>query len=110
MVVANVSLRVRADWLPRAVVAGFIAAMAMLLAFVLAYALAYLIAGLSIGPFDSPVRGLQAWFAGLIHNPATDLASANLYLVVGLHLLIAIAGATLYATVAEPRLTGPGWR
>jgi hypothetical protein len=101
---------VRTDWLPRAVVAGFIAAVVMLFAFMLAYALAYLIAGLPPGPAGSPARGLQAWFTGLIHNPATDLAGANLYLVVGLHLLVAIAGATLYATMAEPRLAGAGWR
>jgi hypothetical protein len=63
MVVANVAPRVRADWLPRAVVAGFIAAIAMLLGFILAYALAYLIAGLPIGPSGSPAQGLQAWFA-----------------------------------------------
>jgi hypothetical protein len=91
-------------------VAGFIAAVAMLFAFMLAYTLAYLIAGVPTEPAGSPARGLQAWFTGLIHNPATDLAGANLYLVVGLHLLVAIAGATLYATLAEPRLAGSGWR
>ena len=50
MVTPNLAPRVRADWLPRAVVAGFIAAVAMLFAFMLAYAFAYLIAGLPPGP------------------------------------------------------------
>jgi hypothetical protein len=95
--------------LPRAIIAGFAAAIAMLVAYILAYGLAYLSgrATPSEGGLAGTVRG---WLYRLTHNELTDLAGSQLYVVAGLHLLVAIGWALLYARYAEPRFGGPGWR
>jgi uncharacterized protein DUF6789 len=92
---------VRADWLPRAIVSGFIAAVAMLFTFMVAYGLTYLAAGAPLAVGD--------WLYGLTHNALTDLAGSNLYAVAGLHVVVAVVWAVLYAYYAEPRVRGPGW-
>src|SRR5262245_54368000 len=98
----------RADWLPRAIVSGFIAAVAMSLTFVLAYGLAGLAARLlRSGPGWTVL--LAGWFSGLIHNPLTDLNGSNLYELAGVHFFVAIGWAIAYASLAEPRLPGPAW-
>jgi hypothetical protein len=89
-------------WLPRAIVSGLIAAVAMLLTFVLAYAAAYIIQQHTRIPL------LSEWLYGLTHNGLTDLAGGNIYAVAGLHFLVALVWAGLYAYYAEPRLNGPG--
>src|SRR5919199_3449915 len=94
---------VRADWLPRAVIAGFSAAGAMLLGFFLAYGLAR--AGARSG-LPEPLPG---WLYSLSHNSLTDLAGANLYAIAGAHFVVAIGLALVYARFAEPALPGPSW-
>src|SRR5438067_2696276 len=114
MTPGQTSQQMRADWLPRAIISGFIAAIAMLFTFMLAYGLAYLAAQLPPPASQSAesMRSwftIRAWFYGLTHNSLTDLAGSNLYAVAGLHFFIAIGWAALYGCWAEPRLTGPGW-
>lgn len=94
---------VRADWSARAVVAGFSGAVAMLFAFLLAYGLAIAAAR---APSPEPLRG---WLFALTHNPLTDIAGDNLYVVAGAHFLLAVGLAMLYARLVEPALGGPGW-
>jgi hypothetical protein len=98
-----VSSQARADWLPRAITSGFVAAVAMLFTFMVAYAVAY---GLGQRDFAEPIQG---WFYGLTHNALTNLAGSNLYAVAGLHFLVAMVWAAAYGYYAEPRLPGPGW-
>src|SRR5438067_1399852 len=109
-VAERVSPEVRRDWLPRAIVAGFIAAVVMSFTFMLAYGLAYLVARWQPLRYSESPANIAGWFYALIHNPATDLAGSNLYVSGGLHFLVAIAWAVLYAYAAEPRLHGPAWR
>jgi hypothetical protein len=105
----RVAQRVRADWWPRAVIAGFAAAVAMLVAYILGYGLAYLL-GQAAGADAGLTGTVRGWSYNLTHNALTDLAGSGLYVVAGLHLLVAIVWAGLYARFAEPRLRGPGWR
>ena len=114
MTTEQTSQQMRADWLPRAIISGFIAAIAMLFTFMLAYGLAYLAAQLPPPASQSAesMRSwftIRAWFYGLTHNSLTDLAGSNLYAVAGLHFGVAMAWAALYGCWAEPRLSGPGW-
>lgn len=109
MQTAALSQRVRVGWWPRAVTAGFIAAIAMLLTFVVAFAIAHALAASPIwsrlGLMDVP-----GWLAGLARNPLVDLAGAGLYAIAGLHFFVAIVWGLVYALAVEPRLLGPGWR
>src|SRR5687767_14562376 len=100
---AEASRRVRADWLPRAAVAGFSGAVAMLFAFLLAYVLAVVAAAARL---PEPLR---EWFFGLTHNRLTDLAGDYLYIAAGAHFFVAIGLALLYARLVEPRLGGQDW-
>jgi hypothetical protein len=100
----RVSAQPRGDWLPRAIISGFVGGVVMLFTFMLAYALAYLLAG--VGPGEGSLTG---WLYGLTHNTLTDLAGANVYAIAGLHFLVAIVWAALYAYYVEPRLSGPDW-
>lgn len=92
-----------ADWSARAVVAGFCGAVAMLFALLLAYGFAVVAARASL---PEPLRG---WLFALTHNPLTDLAGDNLYVVAGAHFLLAIGLALVYARFVEPVMGGPGW-
>jgi hypothetical protein len=109
MQAARVAPGARADWLPRAVVSGFAAAVVMLVTYILGYGLAYLLG--RPGPAEGGLAGaLRGWLYSLTHNTLTDLAGAQLYVVAGLHLVVALVWAGLYARYVEPRLRGPGWR
>jgi hypothetical protein len=100
---AEASRRVRADWLPRAAVAGFSGAVAMLFAFLLAYILAVAAAAARL---PEPLR---EWFFGLTHNRLTGLAGDYLYIAAGAHFFVAIGLALLYARLVEPRIGGQDW-
>jgi hypothetical protein len=102
--------RVRADWLPRAIVSGYIAGVAMLLTFLVAYGVANLLGGIPLvegGHASGPT--FRDWFYRLTHNALTNLAGSNIYAVAGLHFAVAMVWAGLYAYYAEPRLIGSGW-
>src|SRR2546429_4477919 len=103
------SRTIRSDWLPRAIISGFIAAIAMLFTFMVAYGLAFLVTRTLPVASDRPAALIRDWFYGLTHNPLTDLAGINIYVVAGLHFAVAILWALLYARYAEPRLEGPAW-
>jgi hypothetical protein len=94
-----------ADWLVRAVFAGFIATALMTSVLAIAYGMAAVLGG--TGP-QAPV--LSQWLWGLAHNPVTQQAQTAVPIAVLLHFVAGIAWAVVYAALAEGRLRGPGWR
>lgn len=98
----------RSAKLVHALLAGFIASLALLIVFALAYALALTLAGAL--PSDRPVVAIVSdWFRGLTRDPLLDRALPNPFIAVGLFTVGGIAWALLYAAVFEPLLTGPDW-
>lgn len=95
----------RKEWLPRAVVSGFVATGAMTMILLPAYVVA-----VSLGSSGPEATTLQRWLWGLAHNPLTEATQTTFPGAVGVHFVIGIAWALLYAAVAEPRLRGPAWR
>jgi hypothetical protein len=93
--------------LSRAVLAGFVASLAMLFSFLLAYNLARL---LSIAPvLARPGAALpQAWLGNLTHNRLIDAGLADVYVAAGVYLAGGLLWAIVYSLV-EPRLPGPAW-
>ena len=95
--------------LARAILAGFMASIALLVVFSVAYAASLVLA--SALPTDRPVVGtLGGWFRGLTHNPVLDLALPNPFEAVALFAAGGVVWALLYASVFEPRLHGPDWQ
>ena len=95
--------------LARAILAGFMASIALLVVFSLAYAASLILA--SALPTDRPVLGaLDGWFRGLTHNPVLDLALPNPFVAVALFAAGGIVWGLLYAVIFEPRLHGPDWQ
>src|SRR5262245_34330629 len=86
-----------------ALLAGFVASVAMVFAFALAYIAALLIAKL-------PLPLLANWFHGLTNNALIDTAGTNLYAATVAFLIGGLVWGLLYGVVFEPRLQGPGWR
>jgi hypothetical protein len=86
-----------------ALLAGFVASVAMVLAFAVAYA-----AALVLGRVPVPL--LADWFRGLTHNPLIDTAGPILYLATAVFFLGGLVWAVLYGLVFEPRLAGPAWQ
>jgi uncharacterized protein DUF6789 len=102
--VKNGQLRVAASSvLILAVLAGFIASVAMVLAFAIAYA-----AALVLGQLPVPV--LATWFRGLTNNALIDIAGPNLYEATVVFFVGGLIWAALYGLVFEPRLRGPAWQ
>jgi hypothetical protein len=85
-----------------ALLAGFVASVAMVLAFAIAFA-----AALVLGRLPVPI--LAGWFQGLTSNPLIDTAQPNLYAATAMFFLGGLIWALLYGLVFEPRLHGPAW-
>jgi hypothetical protein len=95
--------RVSASGLALALLAGFVASIAMLLAFGVAYAVALLLG-------QVPVPVLAGWFQGLTHNALINTAEPHLYTATAIFFLGGLLWAVLYGLVFEPRLRGAGWQ
>jgi hypothetical protein len=85
-----------------AVLAGFVASVAMVLAFALAFLVALVLQGL-------PVPLLAAWFHGLTNNALLDIAGPNLYAATAVFFGGGLLWAVLYGLVFESRLRGTPW-
>jgi hypothetical protein len=95
----------REDWFIRAVIAGFIATVTMTIVLLVAYGVA-----LALGS-PGPGAGILAnWFWGLTHNVVTSAAGTALPLAALLDSVFGIIWAVVYARLAEPHLSGPGWK
>jgi hypothetical protein len=100
--------RVRPDWLPRAILSGFVATVAMAILFFVAYGAARIASQIQL----SPNRGASTfteWLQALTSNQVLDIASGSLYLAAALHLFVGVVWAAVYAYFFEPRLSGPDW-
>jgi hypothetical protein len=86
-----------------ALLAGFIASVAMVFAFAVAFVAALVLSRL-------PLPLLASWFDGLAHNQFIDAAAPNLYAATAVFFLGGLLWALLYALFVEPRLHGPAWR
>ena len=100
--------RPRADWLPRAIMSGFIATVAMALLFVLTYGLTQVAAWITLLPARG-AAGVTAWLHALTGNQMLDLAAGSLSTAAAIHLVVGVLWAMVYAYYAEPRLPGPDW-
>ncbi|MGH2767993.1 MAG: DUF6789 family protein [Actinomycetota bacterium] len=95
----------RRAWLPRAVVSGFVATGAMTSLIVLTYWIAE-----SLGSPEPQAPILQRWLWGLANNALTERTGTALPAALAGHFLSGLVWALVYALLAEPRLSGPGWR
>jgi Family of unknown function (DUF6789) len=86
-----------------ALLAGFIASVAMVFAFAVAF-----VAALAVSRLPLPL--LASWFAGLTHNQFIDAAAPNLYAATAVFFIGGLLWALLYALIFEPRLHGRAWR
>jgi hypothetical protein len=124
----------RAGWLASAIVSGFAASIVMLIAFLVAYNLALLASTLPSAELRAselqrpqPIFGqlrrgndvplaevpggelMRAWLHNLTHNRAIETAMVDVFGATAIYLMGGIFWAILYARLAEPRLSGPGW-
>jgi hypothetical protein len=95
-------------WLSRAILSGFIATGAMSILFFAAYGFARVVSVVELADRRG-ASSFREWMGALTSNPVIDLAAGSLYLAGGLHLILGIAWAALYAYYFEPRLMGPNW-
>jgi hypothetical protein len=86
-----------------ALLAGFIASVAMVMAFAVAF-----VAALALSRLPVPV--LAGWFEGLTHNQLIDATAPNLYAATAVFFAGGLIWALLYALIFEPKLQGPTWR
>jgi len=86
-----------------AVLAGFVASVAMVMAFAVAF-----VAALALSRLPVPV--LAGWFGSLTHNQLIDATAPNLYAATAVFFAGGLIWALLYALIFEPRLQGPAWR
>jgi len=86
-----------------ALLAGFIASVAMVMAFAVAYGAALVLSRL-------PVSVLSDWFRGLTSNQMINVAAPNLYAATAIFMVGGLVWALLYVLVFESRLTGPAWQ
>jgi len=104
----HIATKLPARCVPRAILAGFAATLAMLLAFLMAYNLARAASAAMLA--DAPSTGLaRLWLHNLTHNRLIDAGRDDVYVAATIYLLGGLAWAVLYALFAEPRLVGPGW-
>jgi hypothetical protein len=85
-----------------ALLAGFVASVAMLLAFGVAFA-----AALLLGRLPLPV--ISDWFRGLTNNALIDTAGPNLYAATAIFFFGGLLWSMLYGLVFEPRVKGRSW-
>ncbi len=88
--------------LSRALVAGFLASVAMVVAFAIAFVIALVLGGAPLGP-------LGEWSRGLTSNALIDMAKPSLYTALGVFFTGGLLWGLLYGLIAEPRLKGPAW-
>jgi hypothetical protein len=88
--------------LSRALLAGFLASVAMVVAFTLAFVAALVLGSLPLSP-------LSEWCRGLTGNALIDLARPSLFAAMSVFVTGGLLWALLYALVAEPRLKGESW-
>jgi hypothetical protein len=98
----------RPDWLPRAIISGFIASAVMSFLFFLAYGLARVATQVELRPQRGAAEFTQ-WLQALTHNQVLDLAATSLYAAAAVHLVVGVLWAIAYAYYFEPRLSGDGW-
>lgn len=90
-------------WLRNAILSGFAATAAMSFVFIGAFYLA--------SQLGQPGGGtLQSWLYGLAHNALTERFAGRPASAAGLHLLMGVLWAVLYAALVEPNLEAPGWQ
>jgi hypothetical protein len=89
--------------LSRALLAGFLASLAMLVAFSLAFVVALILG-------STPVPVLNDWSRGLTSNALIDVARPNLYTAAAVFFAGGLLWALLYGLVFERRTRGPAWR
>ncbi len=92
-------------WLPMGAVSGFVATGIMTAAVLLAYGLAAL-----LGSTASGANQLQVWFASLVDNTVTEIATVNLAVAIAVHLIAGVLWAIVYAGFVEPRVSGTGFQ
>ena len=85
-----------------ALLAGFVASVAMVLAFAVAFIGAVLLSHL-------PVPLVANWFKGLTSNAFIDIAGPNLYAATAIFFVGGLIWALLYALIFEARLRGAPW-
>jgi uncharacterized membrane protein required for colicin V production len=85
-----------------ALLAGFIASVAMVMAFAVAFVVALALSRL-------PIPVAAGWFDGLTHNQLINAAAPNLYAATAVFFVGGLVWALLYALIFEPRLRGPAW-
>ena len=86
-----------------ALLAGFVASVAMVLAFAAAFVAAVILGQL-------PVPLLSTWFRGLTSNALIDTAQPNLYAATAIFFVGGLIWALLYGLIFERRLSGPAWK
>ncbi len=105
---ASTLTRPALGWLPRAILSGFIAAVAMVISFFVAYGVARVAATVTL----ADRRGAETfhqWMQALTNNQVLDLAAGSLYAAAAVHLTMGVLWALLYAYYFEPNLPGSGW-
>src|SRR5262245_52568666 len=102
LVTASATERGVAITLSRALLAGFLASVAMVMAYALAFVLALIVGTLPLG-------ALSDWCAGLTSNQLIDMARPNLFAALAIFVAGGLIWAVLYGIFAEPRLHGPAW-
>ncbi len=86
-----------------ALLAGFVASVAMVLGFGVAF-----VAALALSRLPVPV--VASWFDSLTHNQLIDATAPNLYAATAVFFAGGLIWALLYALIFEPRLHGPAWK
>jgi hypothetical protein len=86
-----------------ALLAGFVASVAMILAFAVAFVAALVLSRL-------PVPIVADWFRGLTRNQLIDVAGPNLYAATAVFFVGGLIWALLFVLFFEPRLSGPPWQ
>lgn len=93
----------------RAIIAGFVATVAMTLALAAGYLLA-----LELGSPSPPAYAAQPgppqWMWALTRNPVIELTRGALPAAFALHLALGLIWAGVYAAFFEPRLPGGDWQ
>ena len=104
----TIATRARPDWLPRSIISGFIATVAMAILFFGAYGLARIAALVQLNPNRGASEFTQ-WLHALTSNQVLDVATSSLYLAAAAHLVVGVAWAMVYGYWFEPRYEGSDW-